>query len=168
MNKLNRLIGILLGNIIFLIFALAADAQPKEETEIRQWLDQWAKAFRAHDLDAIMSMYAPDVVAYDVVPPLQYAGKEAYRKDYAQFLAQYDGPIEVEIRDLKIFADDGMAFVYCLERLSGTLKNGQKSDVWVRYTGGFRKVNGKWLDIHDHVSVPADFDSGKAMLDLKP
>jgi hypothetical protein len=29
-------------------------------------------------------------------------------------------------------------------------------------------MNGKWLIVHDHISVPADFESGKAMLDLKP
>ena len=35
-----------------------------------------------------MSVYAPGdaVVAYDVVPPLQYKGKDAYRKDYQEFL----------------------------------------------------------------------------------
>jgi len=46
--------------------------------------------------------------------------------------------------------------------LNGTLKSGQKSDVWVRVTSGFQKISGKWLNIHDHVSVPADFDSGKS------
>ena len=34
--------------------------------------------------------------------------------------------------------------------------------------GGLRKMNGHWLIVHDHVSVPTDFESGKAMLDLKP
>ncbi len=59
--------------------------------EIRQVWDRWAKAFRAHDINGIMSIYAPEVMAYDIVPPLQYAGKEAYRKDYEEFLAHYDG-----------------------------------------------------------------------------
>jgi ketosteroid isomerase-like protein len=98
-----------------------------------------------------MSMYASDVVACDIGPPLRYVGKEAYRKDYAQFLAQYDGPIEVEFRDVKIFVGNDVAFACCLERLNGTPKSGQKSDVWVRVTSGFQKMNGRWLDIHDHV-----------------
>jgi ketosteroid isomerase-like protein len=74
----------------------------------------------------------------------------------------------MEFHDVKIFVGHGVAFAYCLERLNGTLKSGQKSDVWVRVTSGFQKINGKWLNIHDHVSVPVDFNSGKAMLDLKP
>jgi hypothetical protein len=48
------------------------NAVKSNEADIRQWLDRWAKAFRAHDVNAIMSLYAPGVVAYDLVPPLQY------------------------------------------------------------------------------------------------
>jgi ketosteroid isomerase-like protein len=115
-----------------------------------------------------MALYAPGVVAYDIVPPLQYIGADAYRKDYEEFFAQYEGPIDIELRDLHIIAGDGVAFATSLQRISGTLKNGQKSDIWVRVTNGFRKINGRWLDTHDHVSVPVDLASGKAVLDLKP
>ena len=137
------------------------------EGEIREWLDRWAKAFTAHDVNTMMSLYAPDVVAYDLVPPLQYVGKDAYRKDYEEFLSQYEGPVEVEYRDVHIVAAEDVGFARGLERFSGTIK-GQKSTMWARFTSGFRKINGVWLDVHDHVSVPADFQTGKALLDLKP
>jgi uncharacterized protein (TIGR02246 family) len=148
----------------------AARHTNNNEAAIRQLYDDWAKAFRARDLDAIMSVYAPGdaLVAYDIVPPLQYRGNEAYRKDYVELLAQYDGPIDVEYRDMRIVAGDEVGFIHCLERISGTLKNGQKSDVWLRATSGVRKINGKWLIVHDHISVPANFETGKAGLDLKP
>ena len=61
-----------------------------------------------------------------------------------------------------------LAIATGLERLSGTLTNGEKSSVWARFTSVFHKSNGKWLDIHDHVSVPTDLASGKARLDLNP
>jgi uncharacterized protein (TIGR02246 family) len=140
------------------------------DAQIRQVLDRWTKAFSAHDLDGIMSIYAPDVVAYDIGgPPLQYLGKDAYRKDYQDFLAQYDGPIEVEFRDMHIAASGDLAIVNSLEQFSGTLKGQkQKSTIWLRASSGFRKRDGVWLDFHDHISVPADFGSGKALVDLKP
>ena len=137
------------------------------EAEIREWLDRWAKAFSAHDVNTIMSLYAPDVVAYDLGPPLQTLGKDTYSKNYKQLLSQYEGPVEVEYRDLHITAAEDVGFANGLERFSGTIK-GQKSTMWARFTSGFRKTNGVWLDVHDHVSVPADFESGKALLDLKP
>ena len=140
------------------------------EAEIRELYDRWAKAFRVHDLDGIMSVYVSgdELMAYDIVPPLQYVGKDKYRKDYEEFLSQYQGPIDIEYRDLRIIAGENVAFIHALERMSGTLKNGQKSDLWVRATSGLRKINGKWLIVHDHISVPADFETGKAALDLKP
>ncbi|MHB8478250.1 MAG: YybH family protein [Steroidobacteraceae bacterium] len=140
------------------------------EAEVRQVIEHWAKAFRAHDLDGIMSVYAPGdaVVGYDIVPPLQYRGTAAYRKDYAEFLAQYKGPIDIEFHDARVVAGDDVAFYHALERISGTLTNGQKSDIWVRATSGMKKIHGRWLIVHDHISVPADFETGKALMDLKP
>jgi uncharacterized protein (TIGR02246 family) len=140
------------------------------EAEIKALYDRWARAFGARDIDAIMSIYAPgdEVVAYDVAPPLQYRGKDAYRKDYLEFLAQYDGPIHVEYRDMRIMSSGDVGLIHALERFTGKLKNGQQSDMWLRATSGLRKIDGKWFIVHDHVSVPVDFETGKAALELKP
>ena len=148
--------------------AAAANGEDAAVKEIRGWLDRWAKAFAAKDFEAIMALYTDDVIAYDVVPPLQYTGKVEYRTDYEQFLSQYADNVKVEVRDLHIGANGDLGYAAGLELLSGTLKNGQKSAVWVRFTSLFRKSGGRWLDFHDHVSVPADIESGKAMMELKP
>lgn len=76
------MIGLLVGGS-----AVGQEKQQKgssNEAEIKALYDRWAKAFEAKDIDAIMAIYAPGdlVIAYDVVPPLQYKGKEAYRNDY--------------------------------------------------------------------------------------
>jgi ketosteroid isomerase-like protein len=168
-----------LASFILIAFAsVMADAQTKNAAsangdntaakEIRSWLDRWTKAFTKQDVDSIMALYADDIIAYDVVPPLQYVGKDAYRVDYQQFLSQYEGNLRVEVRDLHVGATGDLGYAAGLELISGTLKNGQKSDVWLRFTSLFRKSNGRWLDFHDHISVPVDIESGKAMLDLKP
>jgi ketosteroid isomerase-like protein len=139
-----------------------------DEASIRQLYEGWAKAFRAKDVNAIMAFYAPGdaVVAYDIIPPLQYKGFDTYKKGYTDFLAPFKGPIEVEFRDMHVYA--GGDVVHCLERITGTMQSGQKVDFWLRVTSGLRKIKGKWLIVHDHISVPADFDTGKAAMDLKP
>ena len=114
MKKLVALIAIALGCGL-LVWTSDARATDNDEAQIRDVLNRWAKAFRAHDLDGIMSMYDPGVVAYDIVPPLQYVGATAYRKDYQQFLDQYNGPIDVEFRELHIVAGNRVAFVTALE-----------------------------------------------------
>jgi ketosteroid isomerase-like protein len=138
---------------------------------IKQVFKDFEEAFRAGDLDGIMAIYDPDVVAYDIAPPLQYVGVDAYRKTWKNFLDTYDGPIEVEFRDLHVVSATGdMAFTYTLERFTGKLKNGPTSTIWVRVTDCWmkKKKSGKWRIVHEHVSVPTDFESGKAVLDLKP
>lgn len=76
---------------------------------------------------------------------------------------------ELRLRgDRKIVVGDGVAFSYNLDRVSGTLKDGGESDMWVRVTDCYRKINGKWLIAREHVSVPVDLESGEAALDLKP
>ena len=146
--------------------ALATDESTATK-EIRAWLDRWTKAFTQMDVDSILALYTDDVVAYDVVPPLQYVGKAEYRIDYQQFFSRYDS-LHVEIRDLHIGTSGDLAYASGLELISGTLRNGQKSKVWLRFTSLFRKSDGHWLDFHDHVSVPAEIESGKAMLEMQP
>lgn len=69
---------------------------------------------------------------------------------------------------MRIISSGDVGFIHALERFTGKLKNGQPSDLWLRATSGVRKINGKWLIVHDHVSVPVDFETGKAALELKP
>ncbi len=38
------------------------------------------EAVRDKDIEGIMSIYAPEVVSFDIVPPLQYIGADAFRK----------------------------------------------------------------------------------------
>ena len=106
---------LLLGSIVLVCgvgVSMYGNRARNDEAEIREVWQRWAKAFQAHDIEGIMSIYAPDVVAFDFVPPLQYVGKDAYRKDYIEFLAQFDGPIDVEFRDLKVSAGETVAYVY--------------------------------------------------------
>jgi uncharacterized protein (TIGR02246 family) len=125
-----------------------------DEAQIRQLIDGWAKALRAKDVNGVISIYAADVLTFDIVPPLQYLGADAYRKNYEEWFASWQGPIGYEIRDLSITAGDGVVFSHSLNRIHGKRTNGEDTDVWVRVTAGFRKIDGKWLITHEHVSVP--------------
>jgi len=53
-----------------------------------------------------------------------------------------------------------------LNRVGGTLRNGQKTGFRLRMTACWRKVDGQWLI--EHVSVPVDLEKGKPVLDLAP
>jgi ketosteroid isomerase-like protein len=140
-----------------------------DEADIRQRFDQLAEAIRAADLDGLMPLYAPDIVTFDVQSPLRKVGAEGKRENWIDVFTLFQRPLNCEIRDLTITVNDDVAFAYGFNRISGTLQNGNASSgFWVRATTCFRKIDGNWLIVHDHVSVPLDIESGRASLDLEP
>ena len=138
------------------------------EALIRQRLEDWAKALRAKDIDGATSLYAPNIISFDIVPPLRYAGATTKRHAWQEAFATYAGPIAYEIHDLTVTTHGELAFVHSLNHISGTLANGHVSDLWLRWTGCFQRIGGVWLVVHDHASVPADLERGKAALKLAP
>jgi hypothetical protein len=40
--------------------------------------------------------------------------------------------------------------------------------MWLRFTAGYRRLDGAWRIVHLQASVPADLAQGTAMVDLKP
>jgi ketosteroid isomerase-like protein len=139
-----------------------------DEAEIRQRIDELVEAIRAMDLDQVMSMYAADIVSFDIEPPLQHVGAAAKRKNWAHVFSMYQRPLDYEIRDLALAVSDDVAFGHSLIRSSGTLKTGNKTERWLRSTTCLRKIAGRWLIAHDQVSVPLDLESGRALLNLEP
>ena len=138
------------------------------EAEIRELIDGLVAAVRAMDLDGVQRYFAPDIVSYDVQPPLRHVGVAAKRQNWLDVFTAYQRPLDYEVHDLTITAGADVAFAYSLNRVGGTMRNGDRSEHWVRWTGCFRKIDGTWLIAHDQVSVPTDMGSGKALLDLAP
>lgn len=142
--------------------------QASNEARIRGLIHEWVTALRAKNIDGLMANHSPDIVLFDLPTPLQYRGADAYRKNWEQWLPTIEGPIGCDIRELSVTAGDDVAFSHSLNRISSKRTNGETTDVWVRVTVGFRKLEGEWVVAHEHVSVPFDMDSGKAACDLKP
>lgn len=139
----------------------------KDEAQIRERLDEWARALHAKDLDALMRLYEPDTVAFDLMVPAQVQGRDRYRENFESWFAALPAPIDYEVHDLRITAGEDVAFCHSLSHVRGTRPNGEKADYWVRVTVGFRKSNGQWMMIHDHVSMPLDMQTMKAVPDLR-
>lgn len=139
-----------------------------DEAAIQGLLDNCIRSLHDKNIDGIMSIYAQEVVSFDIVPPLQYIGADAFRKVWEETFLVFQGPINYEIHGLSITVGSDVAFTHSLNRMSGTLTNGQKLDFWLRWTACFQKINGKWLIVHHQNSVPVDLEHGKAVLDLKP
>jgi uncharacterized protein (TIGR02246 family) len=139
------------------------------DAEIRQVIERWVAAVRAKDADAATAAHAPDVVSFDLAPPLEYRGAAANRESLAEWFPTFRGLVGYEIRDLAITAGDDVAFAHSLNRIHGARTDGTQTDVWVRATMGFRRIDGRWAITHEHVSVPFEMTPPfKASLGLRP
>lgn len=139
----------------------------QDEPQIRDRLNAWTRALHAKDLDALMALYAPDVVTFDLMPPHQVPDAAHYRKNFERWFAAMPGPIDYEMNDLRITVGDDVAFCHCVGHVEATKADGEKADYWVRVTVGFQKRNGRWLMVHDHVSMPLDMETRRAVSDLR-
>jgi ketosteroid isomerase-like protein len=138
------------------------------ETEIRRQIDRIIEGLHAKDLKKLRQVYSPEVVSFDVEPPLQHLGQRAKLANWEKAFAFFE-TLTYEVRDLALTVGDDMAFGHAFARLSGTPKHGPAvGGTWVRVTYCFRLIDGDWLIAHDHVSVPLDMPSGRGVTDLEP
>lgn len=122
-----------------------------------------ARAFKANDVDALAAAYAPDAVLY---PPgaMERRGRAAIRQGLADFLAHFritdfttsDAHYETAGN---LSTGWGRFSISAVPRsgsdASGMGSGGGAPVRWDgRYTSVARRVNGKWLLVSDHASVP--------------
>jgi ketosteroid isomerase-like protein len=56
------------------------------ESEIRELIENWAKAVHAGDMDGVLANHADDIVMFDVPPPEDgVRGIDAYRETWPPF-----------------------------------------------------------------------------------
>ena len=141
------------------------------EEELRQVVLERVAAVHDKNPEPLAERQAPDIVTFDVLPPLHSRGSEAVQDKTQAWFDSYAGEIGYEVHNLHIAADGDVGFCSFVYHVSGTLISGNEVDMWVRATLGCRRIDGKygkWLITHDHESVPFDPVSGKALIDLNP
>ncbi len=74
----------------------------------------------------------------------------------------------MEMSDVFIEGDKRYAYGHNIQHMTCTASGGQKLDVTFRVTDAYKKIDGKWLIVHEHVSVPVDLETGKPDMNSKP
>jgi ketosteroid isomerase-like protein len=139
-----------------------------DEAAIREVIDALVKAVRTRDVEAMIDLCSDRISTFDMIPPLKHVGADALRTLWGKTLSAFVPPIEYDIEQLELFVGGDVAFARSLNRFGGTQENGARTVNWLCSTLGFRKTDGRWKIVHEHVSVPFDMKTGKAMLDLEP
>jgi uncharacterized protein (TIGR02246 family) len=126
-----------------------------DEIEIRALIERWAKAVHRADMDGVLRDHADDIVMFDVPPPSEVRGKEAYRETWPPFFKwQKQGGL-FEIVSLEVTAGHDVAFAHALLRCGTEEELKKDPDTRLRLTIGLRKQDGRWTVAHEHHSFPA-------------
>jgi ketosteroid isomerase-like protein len=124
-----------------------------DESAIREVIERWAKAVREKNIEGILASHAADILMFDVPPPLEAKGIDAYRRTWETFFLWSDDPVIFEIRDLHIAAGADVAFAAALMCCAGA-ENGTRVELDFRLTIGLRKTGAQWTIVHEHHSIP--------------
>ncbi len=144
------LLSLLLVGSTQLKAAAAGDGEFKDL--IRQYNEAWSTA----NPDKPAPLYAKeaDLVFYDVTP-LKYTGWDDYKVGVQKNL--FDGMASGQLTskdDLKVTRKGNIAWTTVTGHLSAKMKDGKSLETDYRHTAIWEKRGGKWLIVHEHVSVP--------------
>jgi ketosteroid isomerase-like protein len=123
------------------------------ETQIKALIEAWADAVRRHDFPGILAHHAQDIVMFDVPPPLQSRGIEAYKKTWDLFFSCHKPSQTFDIEELAITAGADVAFAVVIMRCVSNPPD--DAGFPFRLTIGLRNIDGGWRVTHEHHSVPA-------------
>jgi len=126
-----------------------------DEAAIVGLVENWARAVRARNLDGILANHSPDMLMFDVPPPLQSKGIEEYKETWDLFFSWAQDSGVFDILEMSVTAGNDVAFVTAIMRCAGWEPTGEKTELRFRLTIGLRKIDAHWVVTHEHHSLPA-------------
>ncbi len=147
-------------------------AASDDSAQINALYQQFTMAFRHKDLNGIMAVYepGPNLFVFDVGTPREHVGSDSYRADWQQLFAGFKGPSipSFGITEMGVTISGDVAYSHSIQHISGMMTKGGQMSLTVRVTDVLRKIDGKWLIVQEHVSVPIDFSTMKPDFKSKP
>ena len=137
-----------------------------EKQEILNLIADWRNALENKDFDRLFANYSPDVVFYDCKPPHQLVGIPAIKAMWEECSPHLPARFRSEHRDLSVRVNNNLAFVHGLHRFVALVDEEKWKNIftWVRITVCYAKIDGKWMVVHEHCSMPFDPLTGMVSL----
>jgi uncharacterized protein (TIGR02246 family) len=134
---------------------LRKQSNTEDVLAIRNVIESWAAAVRRRDFEGILRDHSSDFVMFDVPPPFQLNGIEAYKKSWDLFFSWSADPIPFDIIEMIVTTGSDVAFVVATMQCAEPGVDGKPKSLDFRLTIGLRKIDGRWIITHEHHSIPA-------------
>ena len=134
---------------------MSKDSPNNDVQQIRALIGRWAEAVRREDLAAIRADRGANILMFDVPPPFQSRGIDAYMATWQLFFANVEKPVTFNFEDIEVTAGADVAFVTAKGSCININRAGKREPLEFRLTMGLKKIDDKWLVMHEHHSLPA-------------
>jgi ketosteroid isomerase-like protein len=138
------------------------------EDEIRQLHADWFEASHRKDLDASMAPIDETIISYEHSAPLQHTSIDGLREECKRGFDLAGDDFMWTIPDLHVVVQGDLAVAWGLNKMTDRHADGSESTMWSRGTRVFRRHEGRWTMVHQHVSFPVDPATGLAATELAP
>ena len=132
---------------------------------IERVFESYKAAVLAKDVEAFVSLYAPDVRVFDLWGQWSYEGRAAQRKLAADWFGSLGTEsVAVSFDELRITVSGDLAIANAFTTYRGISAEGKElRSMQNRLTWGLKQQGGEWKIIHEHTSAPID-SQAKAIL----
>lgn len=169
MKRISQIVSIVLLGAMMAAASAPSPAHADSADEIKAIQLSIARDAEKRDLDGIMSHYVKGdkLFVFDAYPPRQYVGWDAFRGDWKDFLDALKGPISYKLGELYAVSDGQFGYTHMVQYIRGTRQDGKPFALNLRETDAYRKIDGKWMIVHVHASVPVDLTTDRGDLVAK-
>lgn len=162
---MNKLVKAVVALTLMLTVALVSAAQTKApakkasggEAEFRELIKEYYAAWSMLNTDTPAKYYAKDadLIFYDIAP-MKYNGWKAYHDGVQKYFfdTATSAKLVPNMDDLKVTVRGNVAWTTVTFHLSSALKAGGATELDARHTAIWERRGGRWLIVHEHVSVP--------------
>ena len=140
-----------------------ATGNAKDIADIERLVLDWSRAVESKDAEKIVANYGPDTVLFDAIPPARTIGAREIGKIWAQCLPYFPEKFRSEHKDLTIHADGDLAIVHGLHHFVPEPADHPSGATWMRITVVLRRQVSGWQVVQEHVSIPFDPMTNKAV-----
>ncbi len=130
--------------------------------EVISQIQIWDAAVVGNSLEHLLDQCAQDVSLFDV--STQKDGIHAYKQEWEKFSPYFSENIKIVRRNMKIYASNDLAILHCHSKVENTALKDKLQMPWCRTTLCLQKKEGQWLVVHQHISMPIDMMTGKAIM----
>ncbi|MDP9090258.1 MAG: nuclear transport factor 2 family protein [Pseudomonadota bacterium] len=141
---------------------------PSEAAAIKARILQKRESYLRCDADGALDVWLKSerICCFDLGAALQYFGYQALHTTTHQMVAGAVGPIDIDFGDPTIMVSSNLACSWQILRVKAAQKGGRVTDIQVRQTDVWNKVDGRWYIVHEHNSLPMQPGAAEAMLSL--